>query len=90
MDVQGSHDIQQQLIEYLEQHADVYEEFDATTDLLDQGILDSLLVTDLVLFMGQQFGIELTARDISPEHLSSIQRMARLVCDKRQKRKRAA
>ena len=50
--------IQQQIIAFLNQHADVYEEFDATTDLIDQGILDSLLVTDLVLFAQQQFGIE--------------------------------
>ncbi len=90
MGIQGHHHIEQQLVNYLAQHADVYEAFDATTDLLDQGILDSLLVTDLVLFIRQQFGIELTARDISPEHMSSIERMARLIADKQEKLKRAA
>ena len=90
MSNQGTLHIQQQLIDYLNQHADVYEEFDATTDLIDQGILDSLLVTDLVLFTQNQFGIELTARDISPENLSSIERMATLVRDKQQKLDRAA
>ncbi len=90
MDIQSNHVIEQQLVDYLTHHADVYEVFDATTDLLDQGILDSLLVTDLVLFIRQQFRIELTARDISPEHMSSIQRMARLISDKQEKLKRAA
>lgn len=90
MNIQGTHQIQQQLIDYLNQHADVYEEFDATTDLIDQGILDSLLVTDLVLFTQNQFGIELTARDISPENLSSIERMADLVRGKQEKLDRAA
>ena len=90
MDIQGTHRIEQQLIDYLNQHADVYEEFDTTTDLIDQGILDSLLVTDLVLFAQNQFGIELTARDISPENLSSIERMATLIRDRQQKLDRAA
>ena len=90
MSNQGTLHIQQQLIDYLNQHADVYEEFDATTDLIDEGILDSLLVTDLVLFTQSQFGIELTARDISPENLSSIEQMAILVRDRQQKLDRAA
>ncbi len=75
----STHQIQQQLVEFLRRHADVYEEFDETTDLIDQGILDSLLVTDLVLFTQTQFGVELAARDISPENLSTIQRMAELI-----------
>ena len=90
MNNQDTRSIQQQLIEYLDQHADVYEEFDATTDLIEQDILDSLLVTDLVLFMQNRFGIEMTARDISPENLSSIDRMAQLVREKQQKARRAA
>ena len=90
MSNQGTLHIQQQLTDYLNQHADVYEEFDATTDLIDQDILDSLLVTDLVLFTQNQFGIELTARDITPENLSSIEQIATLVRDKQQKLDRAA
>lgn len=82
--------IQQQLTDYLNQHGDVYEEFDATTDLIEEGILDSLLVTDLVLFMQNQFGVELSARDISPENLSSIVRMADLIHQRQVKRGRAA
>jgi len=86
----NSHEIELQLAGFLHQHADVFEEFDTTTDLIEEGILDSLLVTDLVLFTQQQFGIELSARDISPENLSSIERMARLICDKQEKRRDAA
>ena len=90
MNIQETHHIQQQLIDYLNQHADVHEELDATTDLIDQGILDSLLVTDLVVFTQNRFGIELTARDISPENLSSIARMASLIRAKQAKPNRAA
>ena len=79
-----------QLIDYLRQHADVYEEFDETTDLIESGILDSLLVTDLVLFAQTTFAVDLTARDISPENLSSVQRMTELICQKLARLDRAA
>ena len=87
MNTPSANQIQQQLTDYLNQHADVYEEFDATTDLIEQGVLDSLLVTDLVLYTQNEYGIEMSARDISPENLSSIERIANLV---QQKLKRAA
>lgn len=86
----NGHEIEQQLSDFLNQHADVFEEFDTTTDLIEEGILDSLLVTDLVLFAQQQFDVELAARDISPENLGSIERMAQLICDKQERRRRAA
>jgi len=78
------------LLTYLSQHADVGTALDERTDLLASGILDSLLITDLVAFMQRAYGIQLTAYDISPEHLGTIASMARLVHDKRHKTKRAA
>ena len=90
MNIENTNRIQQQLVDYLNQHADVFEDFDATTDLIEQGILDSLLVTDLVLFTQNQFGIERTARDIAPENLSSIERMTSLIRQKQEKLDRAA
>ena len=70
------------------EHAEI-EEFDETTDLIDEGILDSLMVTDLVLFSQQRFGIELAARDISPENLGTIEGMTRLIHDKQEKRQQS-
>ena len=90
MNIPDSRFITQQLIDYLRQHADVYETFDETTDLIENGILDSLLVTDLVLFAQTAFAVDLTARDISPENLSSVQRITELVRDKLVRLDRAA
>ncbi len=90
MDDRDLPQIQQRLADFLHQHTDVCEDFALTTDLIDAGILDSLLVTDLVLFVSRTFAVELTARDISPEHMGSVERMARLVQDKLAKRSRAA
>jgi acyl carrier protein len=82
--------IQQRLTDYLNHHADVHEKFEITTDLIDSGVLDSLLVTDLVLFIQSAFGVELAARDISPVHFGSIEQMADLVQGKLEKLNRAA
>jgi acyl carrier protein len=81
--------VETRLLNYLRHHTDVHGALDEQTDLLAGGILDSLLITDLVVFIRTAFGVELTAYDISPAHLCTIACMARLVHDKRHKARRA-
>lgn len=90
MNCSEPHAIEQQLLAYLRGHADVSEDFDATTDLIEYGVLDSLLVTDLVLHIQTKYGIALTARDISPENLGSVERMGDLIRERQDKHRRAA
>jgi acyl carrier protein len=82
--------VQSKLLSYLRGQVGVGEEIDEQTDLLERGVLDSLLITDLVAMIHRSFGVELTAYDISPRHLSTVAAMARLVHDKRGKMKHAA
>jgi acyl carrier protein len=49
------------------------------TDLLEQGLLDSLLVMDLVNVVEAKFGIALDNADISPQNFRSIRDLARLI-----------
>ena len=90
MDLPTSLQIQQRLLEFLNRHADVYEELDAATDLIESGILDSLLVTDLVIHVQDAFGVALAARDISPTHFSNLERISELVHGKLVKLNQAA
>lgn len=90
MDDSEIRSVETRLVSYLRHHTDVHEQFDEQTDLLASGILDSLLITDLVVFIRTAFGVELTAYDISPEHLCTIACMARLVQEKRRKARRTA
>ena len=93
MDIHQTHKIQEELIRFLDQHVGASGSgigCSATTNLIEQGVLDSLLVTDLVLFMQTQFEIELSPRDIAPENLSSVQRMVALVRRKQMKQDQAA
>lgn len=90
MNIQQTELIQRELIEFLNSQTGASGECDVSMNLIEQGVLDSLLVTDLVLFVQNRFGIELTPRDISPGNLSSIERMARLIRQKQERQGQAA
>ncbi len=51
----------------------------ADTDLLDEDILDSLLLMDLLLYVESTYEIRLDDTDISPQHFRTIEAIARLV-----------
>ena len=90
MNSQQIHLIQQQLVDFLNGHAGISNQCDVRMNLIEEGVLDSLLVTDLVLFVQERFGIELTPRDISPHNLSSIEQIADLIRKKKKKQDQAA
>ncbi len=50
--------------------------------LLEQGILDSLGVLDVVGFLEQEFGIALADDELTPDHFRSIATLAALVASK--------
>lgn len=53
-----------------------YEDSDA---FMENGILDSMNVMELVGFVEQQFGIPVADHEIVPEHFDSIERLAAFV-----------
>lgn len=46
------------------------------TALLDAGIIDSTGVIELVLFVSDEFGLEVPPEDMLPENFNSIARLA--------------
>ena len=46
---------------------------------LEEGIIDSTGVLELISFLEERFGLELPESDLTPENLDSINRVARLV-----------
>ncbi len=51
--------------------------------LLDQGIIDSTGVLEVIGFLEETFGISVDDRDILPENLDSIERIAGFVARKK-------
>jgi acyl carrier protein len=82
--------IEKELIAFIASIAETPVDVDRDTDLLGLGVLDSLMVTDLVLFMESSYGVALRPRDISPTNFRRVSRMAELVAAKRGKRAAAA
>ena len=58
--------------------------------LQSSGILDSLAVLQLTLFIQQQFGVTLSVYDIEPEQFDKIDDMAHCVTTRRQGQRRAS
>lgn len=71
--------IEQTLLQYLQEHHLVRGPIDCQTDLIESGQLDSMVVMDLVGFVASSFGVEMSPREISPENLRSVERLARFV-----------
>ena len=52
------------------------------TRLISGGILDSLATVKLVVFLEQQFGVEVQAHEVNADNLETINLIAKLVEDK--------
>ena len=51
----------------------------AETDLLDGGLLDSLLLTDLILHIEERYAVAFDAGDVSPANFRSVAAIVELV-----------
>lgn len=78
----GQTSVQDQLLAFLAENAYVSGELEPTTDLIESGVLDSLLVTDLVLFIESSFGIVLKGGSIAPKHFRNVECLSRLIVGK--------
>lgn len=51
----------------------------ADTDLISEGLLDSLLIMDLMTFVEGRFGVRLGPQDVTPETFQSLGALAGVV-----------
>lgn len=49
------------------------------TPLLTSGLLDSLLVMDVVAYVESAFGVRLAVVDLTPDHLATVRQIAGVV-----------
>ena len=66
------------LVAYVKQLAGVAE-LDPDQDLLDTGIISSLEMVEVLLFVNNRFNVELKPTELVPENLGSIRRMLTLI-----------
>ncbi|TVS20274.1 MAG: acyl carrier protein [Planctomycetaceae bacterium] len=68
-----------ELLTFLRDRAGLDATFDASRDLLASGVLDSLLLIDLVLYIERVFGVTLDSNDVAPANFRTIETLAGLV-----------
>lgn len=51
----------------------------ADTELLESGLVDSLMLVELLAHLEEAFGVTVTAEDLEIENFRSVKRIARLV-----------
>ncbi len=70
---------QTRLLTFLRDRAGLDATFDANRDLLASGVLDSLLLIDLVLYIERVFGVTLESNDVTPANFRTIETLAGVV-----------
>lgn len=55
-----------------------------TDDLLQNGVIDSLGVLDVVNFLEREFGVTISDEDLTPEHFGSVERITAYIESKSQ------
>jgi acyl carrier protein len=69
--------------DWLRQHVTADREIGDDEPLIASGLLTSLQTVELVLFLDEHFGIEITDDEFVEENFSSVAAIARLVTSKR-------
>ncbi len=58
--------------------------YEDTASFLENGVIDSMNVIELVLFLEQQFGIQVADHEIVPDNFDSIKQLTSFVQSKQQ------
>ncbi len=57
---------------------------DATTDLVETGVLDSFMLVGMLSYIEQHYGVSFGQHEIVPENFRSIARLAEVIAEKMQ------
>jgi acyl carrier protein len=73
------HEIEETLLKWCLRRVGHYASITVETDLLNEGLLDSLMVMDLVTSIEKHFGFAIHPGEIAPRHFRSVRSLAALV-----------
>lgn len=77
-EAQERQEIKDIILDILEElHADV--DFEKETALVDKKVLDSFDLVTLVSELGEEFDVDITARDFVPENFNSVERLTDMI-----------
>ncbi|MFU8817107.1 MAG: acyl carrier protein [Pseudomonadales bacterium] len=56
---------------------------DPDTDLIDEGLLDSLMLVELIVHLEERYGIEVSLDDLELDHFRSLRRVSQFIAASR-------
>jgi acyl carrier protein len=77
------HEIEETLLGWCVRRVGHYASITVETDLLNEGLLDSLMVMDLVTSIEKQYGFAIDHGEIAPRHFRSVRSLATLVASRK-------
>lgn len=78
--------VEQELLSFVASRVGTGGELATDTDLLEDELLDSLLIMDLVAHVEGRYGIRLENTDIAPANFRTVERLAGLIAARRRPR----
>ena len=60
--------------------------YEDSTSFLDNGIVDSMSVMDLVLFSEKEFGVTISDPEITPENFDSVENLSNFIRAKKSRK----
>ena len=80
--------IQEQLVEFL--NSVTGQTITDSTELIDSGLLDSLTMMDLLVFVESDFDVRLDFQDIRPDLFENPATISQLIAERQAEQKKAA
>jgi acyl carrier protein len=71
--------IEADILQFVRSRCPQYPALGADTDLLEEGLLDSLLLVDLIFQLEERYGIKLGSNHVSPGNFRSVSAIVALV-----------
>ncbi len=77
-------EIQKIIFDYVRDTFEIGDDPDYTMDvnLFDYGFVDSVGATDIILFVEERFGVEITQKDIVKYPMNSVEEIAAVIAEK--------
>jgi acyl carrier protein len=75
--------IRDNLLQFLRDRLGPAESLADDSDLIDSGIIDSLMLTDLVLYVQAEYALELRSEEVTPANFRSAGALADLIARRR-------
>jgi len=82
----NSESVQEQIQHYIQDELNDGIAFERDTNLIQQGLIDSMGVMKLIVFLEKRFGIDIELEEITAENFETLDHISRLVAKTREKR----